>query len=82
MGSGDDGNALSPVERTGTDDTHDLDTPLRRVPDKVAQIIDACTKSRDLNRLITLSTAAGGLINDEVRQLACKFKLVSPFVHD
>ena len=40
--------------------------------DEVNKILDACGEHHDLDLLIRLATSAGGLINDDVRKVACK----------
>jgi hypothetical protein len=39
--------------------------------DKAKRILTAC-RDNDLNALIELATSAGGLVDDEIRQTACK----------
>ena len=39
---------------------------------KVNLILAACEESDDLDLLVRLATSTGGLINDEVRKVACK----------
>lgn len=39
---------------------------------KVDRILATCEKPRDLDLLIRQATSTGGLINDEVREIACK----------
>ena len=65
MGSEDDANLPS------GDDTHEKDYPSEKGCDKITQILDACTKPQDIDQLIALSTATGGLVSDEVRRIAC-----------
>ena len=45
-------------------------SPVRR--EKVNQIIDACRESGSPQRLIALATSSGGLINDDLRRIACR----------
>ena len=71
MGSEDDANHLSPANPPSGDDTHEQDYPSGKEHDKITQIINACTKIRDIDQLIALSTATGGLVNDNVRRVAC-----------
>ena len=40
---------------------------------EVDSILAACEDPHDLDLLIRLATSTGGLINDEVRRVACKF---------
>ena len=42
------------------------------VSHQVNQILAACQKPPDLHLLIKLATSPNGLINDEVRKIACK----------
>ena len=39
---------------------------------KALQILQACTGSADSDRLATLAASKSGLVDDEVRRLACK----------
>ena len=39
---------------------------------EVGRILAACQDPHDLDLLINLATSTGGLINDEVRKVACK----------
>lgn len=39
---------------------------------KALQILQACTDSADTHKLATLATSKSGLVDDEVRRLACK----------
>ena len=71
MGSEDDANPLSPTNSPNVDETHEKDYPSEEGPDKTTQIIYACTETQDVDQLIALSTATGGLLNDEVRRVAC-----------
>ena len=72
MGSEDDANNLSPANPPSGDDTHEQDDPSETKHHKITQILHACTKTRDVEQLIALSTAAGGLVDDDVRKVACK----------
>ena len=40
--------------------------------DEVNQILAACEQPHNLDLLIRLATGAGGLLNDQVRKIACK----------
>ena len=71
MVSEEDANPLSPTNPPSDDDTHEKDYPSERGRDKITQIIKACTKTQDVDELIALSTATGGLVSDEVRKVAC-----------
>ncbi len=71
MVSEDDANPLSPTNPPSGDDTHEKDYPSEKGRDKITQIINACTKTQDVDELIALSTATGGLVSDEVRRVAC-----------
>ena len=71
MVSEEDANPLSPTKPPSDDDTHEKDYPSERGRDKITQIIKACTKTQDVDELIALSTATGGLVSDEVRRVAC-----------
>ena len=71
MGSEDDVNPLSTTNRPGGDDTHETECPSEQGRDKIIQILNACTKTQDVDQLIALSTATGGLVSDEVRRVAC-----------
>ena len=48
---------------------------------KADRVLSACGEPHDLDLLIRLATSAGGLINDEVRKVACKSsaKLKCPY---
>ena len=50
-------------------DKDDQDTKLSH---ELHRISAACRYPHDLDLLITLATAPGGLVNDEVRKVACK----------
>lgn len=65
MGSEDDANPPS------GDDTQEKNHLSEKGRDKITQIMNACTKTQDLDQLIALSTATGGLVSDEVRRVAC-----------
>ena len=43
-----------------------------KLSDEVNRILAACEQPHDLDLLIRLATGAGGLINDQVRKIACK----------
>lgn len=43
-----------------------------KLSDEVNSILAACEEPQDLDLLIRLATSTGGLINDEVRKVACK----------
>ena len=77
MGSEDDANHLSPANPPSGDDTHEQDDPSEKEHDKITQIINACTKNPDVEQLIALSTAPGGLISDDVRKVACTFQIIN-----
>lgn len=40
---------------------------------RIDRVVNACEDPHDLNSLIRLATAPGGLINDELRKVACTF---------
>ena len=67
MSMGSEGDAKPP----SADDTHVKDYPSEKGRDKITQIMNACTKTQDVDQLIALSTATGGLVSDEVRRVAC-----------
>ncbi len=71
MGSEDDANPLSPTNPPNVDDTHEKNYPSEKERDKITRIITACTETQDIDQLVALSTATGGLVNDEVRRVAC-----------
>ena len=71
MGSEGDINSLSTTNPPGADDTHEKEYPSEKGRDKIIQIMNACTKTQDVDQLIALSTATGGLVSDEVRRVAC-----------
>ena len=45
---------------------------------KVNRILTACGKQRDLRSLVALATSAGGLVDDEVRRVACMSMIRKP----
>ena len=65
MGSEDD------TKPPSVDDTHEKDYPSEEGRDKITQIMNASTKTHDVDQLIALATATGGLVSDEVRRVAC-----------
>ena len=71
MGTENDANHLSPANPPSGDNAHEQDHPSENGHDKITQIINACTKTQDVDQLIALSTATGGLVNDDVRRVAC-----------
>ena len=52
--------------------SQDKDPGKTYVSHQVNQILAACHKPHDVHLLIKLATSTGGLINDEVRKIACK----------
>ena len=52
--------------------SQDKDPGKTYVSHQVNQILAACQKPPDLHLLIKLATSTGGLINDEVRKIACR----------
>ena len=52
--------------------SQDRDPGKTYVSHQVNQILAACHKPPDLHLLIKLATSTRGLINDEVRKIACK----------
>ena len=52
--------------------SQDRDPGQTYVSHEVNQILAACHEPFDLHLLIKLATSTGGLINDEVRKIACK----------
>ena len=71
MGLEEDAQHLSPTNPPSGDDAHEKDYLSEKGRDKITQILNACTKTQDVDQLIALSTATGGLISDEVRRVAC-----------
>ena len=71
MGLEDDAQHPSPTNPPGGDDTNEKDDLPEKGRDKISQILNACTKTQDVDQLIALSTTTGGLISDEVRKVAC-----------
>ena len=59
--------ALSPAKQC-----HDRDLQEINMSHEVDCILAACKEPHNLDLLITLATSTGGLINDEVRKVACK----------
>ena len=51
---------------------HDRDHGESKMSHEVDRILAACEHPYDLDLLIKLATATGGLINDNVRRVACK----------
>jgi len=48
------------------------DEPLtQKASTKVDRVLAACAVKPDLNSLVALATSTGGLVNDEVRRVAC-----------
>ena len=50
----------------------DRDRQETKLSHELHHILAACQHPHDLDLLITLATAPGGLSNDEVRKVACK----------
>lgn len=50
----------------------DRDPGETKLSHEVNRILAACEEPQDLDLLIRLATSTGGLINDEVRKVACK----------
>ena len=71
MDSKEDPNPFQPTEPTSYEDIQGKDLPSQKAQDKANRIISACTKERDLDQLIDLATSTGGLVNDQIRQVAC-----------
>lgn len=55
-----------------SEDSQDKDPEERKRSDEVNRILAACEHPHDLDLLIRLATSPGGLINDQVRKIACK----------
>ena len=53
-------------------DFQDRDPRVTKRSDEINRILAACTQLHDLDLLIRLATSPGGLINDQVRKMACK----------
>ena len=53
-------------------DLQDRDDQETKLSHELDRILAACRHPHDLDLLITLATAPGGLVNDEVRKVACK----------
>ena len=56
------------IPKESQDRDHDETKP----SDELDRMLAACQHPHDADILITLATAPGGLINDEVRKVACK----------
>ena len=74
MASKGDSDPLSPKISASGRNFQEKGAPSLYEQDKVNRIIDACTEHCDLGQLSALSTSTGGLINDHIRQIACKFE--------
>lgn len=55
-----------------SEESQDKDSGETDVSHEVKRILAACEEPFDLDLLIRLATSTGGLINDEVRKVACK----------
>lgn len=53
-------------------DSQDRDAGVTKRSDEINRILAACKQPHDLDLLIRLATSPGGLINDQVRKIACK----------
>ena len=53
-------------------ESQDRDPGKTYISHEVNHILAACHEPHDLHLLIKLATSTGGLINDEVRKIACK----------
>lgn len=51
--------------------SEDRDPGETELSDQVNRILAACEQPHDVDFLIRLATGAGGLINDQVRKIAC-----------
>lgn len=54
--------------------SQDRDSRDTKPSHEINRILAACQEPYDLDLLIIQATSTGGLINDEVRKVACKFR--------